>query len=93
MTVPDFYTDIHGNTVFTSRYHKNRGSCCENYCLHCPYGKTLEKFPLEMKINEGKTQFFLKNVLCAEIYQGKLIFQEHFEQQGLASEIERLSKE
>lgn len=24
--------------VFTARYHRRRGYCCENRCRHCPYG-------------------------------------------------------
>ncbi len=26
---------------------KNRGHCCKNYCLHCPYGATLKKHGLQ----------------------------------------------
>ena len=28
-----------GNYVFTEKYLKSRGSCCENNCKHCPYKK------------------------------------------------------
>ena len=24
--------------VFTEKYHKDRGFCCESNCRHCPYG-------------------------------------------------------
>ncbi|MFZ8934235.1 MAG: DUF5522 domain-containing protein [Bacteriovoracaceae bacterium] len=36
------YLNDDGNTVFTSKYHLNRGSCCKTGCLHCPYGFTLK---------------------------------------------------
>ncbi len=32
-----------GLDIKTSRFLKNRGSCCKTTCLHCPYGFTLEK--------------------------------------------------
>jgi hypothetical protein len=43
------YTDKDGNNVFTSKYLKNRGSCCKTNCLHCPYGFTLKNNPIEFK--------------------------------------------
>lgn len=33
----DFYYDRDGRMVMTESYHKRRGSCCGNGCLHCPY--------------------------------------------------------
>ncbi len=33
----DHYLDESGNTVFTARYHLQRGTCCANGCRHCPY--------------------------------------------------------
>jgi len=33
----DFYFNKNGNFVFTEKYHLQRGYCCENKCLHCPY--------------------------------------------------------
>jgi hypothetical protein len=33
----DFYYDKDGNMVMTESYHKRRGRCCGNGCLHCPY--------------------------------------------------------
>lgn len=32
----DFYWE-QGRMVMTESYHKRRGSCCANGCLHCPY--------------------------------------------------------
>lgn len=34
----DFYWDESGLMVLTKEYHLKRGFCCENGCLHCPYG-------------------------------------------------------
>ena len=33
----DFYYDKNGRMVMTEEYHKKRGKCCGNGCLHCPY--------------------------------------------------------
>lgn len=41
------YLNAEGYTVFTSQFHKNRGTCCKSGCLHCPFGYTLKKFGLE----------------------------------------------
>ena len=32
-----FYIE-NGKYVFTEKYLKDRGYCCENGCRHCPYG-------------------------------------------------------
>jgi hypothetical protein len=34
----DFYWDGSGLMVMTREYLLKKGSCCENGCLHCPYG-------------------------------------------------------
>lgn len=33
----EFYYDSQGRMVMTEEYHKRRGRCCGNGCLHCPY--------------------------------------------------------
>ena len=33
----EFYYDGQGRIVMTEEYHKKRGRCCGNGCLHCPY--------------------------------------------------------
>ena len=38
----DFYWE-QGRMVMTESYHKRRGSCCGNKCLHCPYNPRYEK--------------------------------------------------
>ena len=39
----DFYYNNDGRMVMTESYHINRGSCCGNKCLHCPYEPRYEK--------------------------------------------------
>lgn len=38
----DYYIEG-GLMVFTSRFHINRGFCCQNNCRHCPYNLDNEK--------------------------------------------------
>ena len=33
----DFYYTEDGYTVFTEKYHLDKGFCCGNGCRHCPY--------------------------------------------------------
>ena len=33
----DFYYNQKGYIVLTEKYHLEKGSCCGNGCLHCPY--------------------------------------------------------
>jgi hypothetical protein len=33
----DFYYNEMGYIVLTSRYHLEKGICCGNGCLNCPY--------------------------------------------------------
>ena len=39
----DYYINGEGFYVFTEKYLKERGYCCENGCKHCPYGNKTEK--------------------------------------------------
>ena len=34
----DYYTSKEGYLIFTEKYHRKRGYCCETGCKHCPYG-------------------------------------------------------
>jgi hypothetical protein len=43
------YLTPEGFTVFTSQFHKNRGTCCKSACLHCPFGYTLKKSGLQFE--------------------------------------------
>ncbi len=33
----DFYYNEQGFVVLTASYHLEKGFCCGNGCLHCPY--------------------------------------------------------
>ena len=33
----DFYYNSDGYMVLTEKYHLERGYCCGNGCLHCPF--------------------------------------------------------
>ncbi|MFI5172008.1 MAG: DUF5522 domain-containing protein [Chitinophagales bacterium] len=35
----DYYINKDGLFVFTAKYLLERGYCCGNNCLHCPYNK------------------------------------------------------
>lgn len=37
MQPEDFYFNEQGLMVFTEAYHRKRGYCCGNNCLHCPF--------------------------------------------------------
>lgn len=43
------YLTAEGFTVFTSKFHKNRGTCCKSACLHCPYGYTIKKHGIQFQ--------------------------------------------
>jgi hypothetical protein len=42
----DYYVE-NGRWVFTEKYLRDRGYCCESGCRHCPYGfrKSAEENP------------------------------------------------
>lgn len=33
----DYYINPEGYVVLTAKYHLDRGYCCGNGCLHCPF--------------------------------------------------------
>ncbi|MRG46817.1 hypothetical protein GFS24_16980 [Chitinophaga sp. SYP-B3965] len=43
----DFYYNEQGYMVLTEKYHRERGYCCGNGCLHCPFD--YEKVPDDKK--------------------------------------------
>jgi hypothetical protein len=53
----DYYYSDEGYLIFTEQYHKKRGYCCENGCLHCPYGfnKTALKRKEEKENDSSKS--------------------------------------
>ena len=50
------YLTPEGYTVFTSKFLKNRGTCCKSACLHCPFGYTIKKHGIEFA-DIAETQF------------------------------------
>ena len=49
----EFYFNKEGLLVLTAKYLLDRGYCCGNGCLHCPYEKTESE-----KIQSTKTDGF-----------------------------------
>jgi Family of unknown function (DUF5522) len=33
----DFYYNDNGYMVLTAKYHQEKGNCCGNGCMHCPF--------------------------------------------------------
>jgi len=56
----DYYINEDGDLVLTKKYHLDRGYCCGNGCLHCPYqyenmpepGRTKLRLTHELKTAE-----------------------------------------
>lgn len=62
----EYYFDGHGRLIYKAEFHLNRGDCCFNYCLHCPYGTTVEKYGFTIiKTNPNLLEFSLKGHPCA----------------------------
>jgi len=45
----DFYFDKNGNVVYTEKYLRERGYCCSNHCLKCPYKPKYKKGNTKLK--------------------------------------------
>lgn len=43
----DLTYEKNGHNEKTSKFLRNRGTCCKTSCLHCPYGFTLKKEGIE----------------------------------------------
>ena len=48
-----YYVNDEGYVVLTAKYHSERGYCCGNGCLHCPFN--YENVP-----EPGKTELLKK---------------------------------
>lgn len=59
------YENEEGNTVYTSQFLKNRGSCCKTNCLHCPYGTTLKNCGLQFKQLELKDAALANSIITS----------------------------
>jgi hypothetical protein len=49
-----YYFNDEGLMVFTNTYHLERGYCCGNGCLHCPYNYDAVPQPLKSKLLDEK---------------------------------------
>ncbi len=56
------YLSPEGHTIFTSRFHRKRGTCCKSACVHCPFGYTIKKHGLEFRAATQEDTPFLEKV-------------------------------
>lgn len=53
----DYYLNEQGRVVLLEKYHMDRGYCCGNGCLHCPYHYDAVGEPYKTKLlNERKAR-------------------------------------
>lgn len=45
-----YYVNEKGLVVLTEKYHLQRGYCCSNGCLHCPYNYENVPEPLKSQL-------------------------------------------
>jgi Family of unknown function (DUF5522) len=57
------YLSPEGFTIFTSQFHRNRGSCCKSACLHCPYGYTFKKSGIQFSSVDEKDLPMVEKIL------------------------------
>ena len=46
----DFYYNEDGQIVLTEKYHLEKGFCCGNGCIHCPYDYINVKEPQRSRL-------------------------------------------
>jgi len=52
----DFYFNEEGLMVLTASYLKERGYCCGNGCLHCPYNYEAVQEPRRKELLEERSK-------------------------------------
>lgn len=52
----DFYYNKAGYMVLTENYHLERGNCCGNGCLHCPFNYELVAEPKRSQLRKAKNK-------------------------------------
>ncbi|MCG7857075.1 DUF5522 domain-containing protein [Flavihumibacter sp.] len=52
----DFYYNAEGFVVLTEKYHLEKGFCCGNGCLHCPYNYDNVEEPRRSQFIRQKTE-------------------------------------
>ena len=50
----DYYFNENGLMVLTERYLLERGYCCGNGCLHCPYNYTEVEEPRRSELRSNR---------------------------------------
>ena len=50
----DFYFNNEGLMVLTEKYHLEKGFCCGNGCLHCPYDYESVPEPKKSRLREER---------------------------------------
>lgn len=50
----DFYYNENGYVVLTEKYHLEKGYCCGNGCIHCPYHYINVPEPKRTNLQEQK---------------------------------------
>lgn len=66
------YINSEGLTVFTSSYHKKRGTCCKSSCLHCPFGHTLKKNGLSFRAASKSDSELISKLMGAREWESIL---------------------
>jgi len=56
----DFYFNENGLMVLTESYLKERGYCCGNGCLHCPYNYEAVPEPRRSQLQKERSEKFRK---------------------------------
>jgi hypothetical protein len=70
------YINKNGDTVFTSQFYKNKGTCCKSGCLHCPYFYTLNKGGLKLEEINSENEI-----------ESKEIYNKYFEKDSFTSSL------
>jgi hypothetical protein len=52
----DFYYNEMGYMVLTAHYHMEKGNCCGNGCLHCPFNYINVPEPRRSELREKNCQ-------------------------------------
>ena len=84
-----YYYDNQNRCIFTARYHIERGTCCFGFCLHCPYGTTVEHFGITVEKKLDHLIFKLKGVICARyaVSSKEWHIEEKFREQDLENDL------
>ncbi len=57
-----YYIDPKGNWVFTAAYHQERGYCCGEGCIHCPYNYEAVPEPIKTSLQLTRAKLITSTV-------------------------------